>query len=501
MSAKEIEYEIRDVAGVAHATIKLRPGINVLLSRNAGGKTSAIRAITRAQGGDEDLERRDGSEFGSVTGPGVTLRIGKVTKRTGEAELSLADVSPLSTVIDPGFSDSDANARARVRALIDLLGLRVDDAAIETLASGDTDLLAWLRDTVQGESIDDLTVAAEKLRHYAHGLARSQEQRAEAAKGAAQAATDRCAIALKAVGGEAHLSEQTIEAARAALVEGSRSYERSVAQCEGREALETRQAEIREAIGERPDSTEEECSLIDDEADLQNTQDEIANLEAQLAAARETRAAQVAKIQARRDGIAERLSAAARWDEQQAVLEKSVEGPTRDELAILRTERVDGATAALEIATWSAEYRTAEAERLEANRVRERADIEASRLRAIATGISGRLGEIMARAGAHGLSVIDGRLHAEIDGEVKDFERRLSEGQRVRAVLDVAAQVYPHQVVPIAGGYWQALDPTAQRELAQLAAERGLYAVTEKPSEGELRVDHVGEAQAEAAAS
>lgn len=110
---------------------------------------------------------------------------------------------------------------------------------------------------------------------------------------------------------------------------------------------------------------------------------------------------------------------------------------------------------------------------------------------AAAGGIAGRLGQILAGTEASGLTVVDGRLAELVDGEAMDFERRRSDGQRIRAALRVAAKAYRGQVVPLDGRYWLALDDAARAEFGAIAAELGLYVLTERPTEGHLRVDHV----------
>jgi len=119
------------------------------------------------------------------------------------------------------------------------------------------------------------------------------------------------------------------------------------------------------------------------------------------------------------------------------------------------------------------------------------ATARAERLRDSAGGIAGRVGQILAGTEASGLTVVDGRLAELVDGEAMDFERRRSDGQRIRAALRVAAKAYRGQVVPLDGRYWLALDDAARAEFAAIATELGLYVLTERPTEGDLRVDHV----------
>ena len=66
---------------------------------------------------------------------------------------------------------------------------------------------------------------------------------------------------------------------------------------------------------------------------------------------------------------------------------------------------------------------------------------------------------------------------------------------RRRLALDVAVAVYPKgAAVQLDGEHWSHLDDENQRELAAMAVERGLHIVTERASEGELRVEHMGDA-------
>jgi DNA repair ATPase RecN len=329
---EDLRYEINGVGGIAHAELVLRPGVNALRGRNGSGKTSAVRAVARAAGGDVSLERRDGCEVGSVEGGGVRLRVGEVVTRTGEAALELADATPLSNLIDPQMKNSDAAARARIRALVQLLGLVVDDASLEVLCSGDTDLLEWLQGQVKAHAIDGLMDAAESLRQHAHALARVHETDAFKARGRADAALERCGELIKTLGGEGQLLDLPVEDVRAALVSGSREYERLVAQARARSTLEAQQAEIRATLGDRPDTAvalerlqrQQEVVETAREA-VERRQRELDDAKAHLAEMRrdEERArAESADVSLR----------AAKWDKAQEVLAREPEGPTRDEL-------------------------------------------------------------------------------------------------------------------------------------------------------------------------
>ena len=497
--SEAIEYEIENVGGIRHAVFVLKPGVNCLRGENGAGKTSAYRAISRAQGAKIELERRDGTQSGSVRGPGVTLRVGRVVRATGHAELSLADTSPLSTLIDPQIQDPDASARARLRALVELLRLSVTDEAVMALCGDDAELAAWVSEEVQAEAITDLLGVSEKARRRMHALARDHESAAEVAVAVRVASGQRASETLEALGGDAALTETTVEQARAEVSEGGRRYERALAQCEAREALEARQTELRETIGERPDpqphfdaASRKAGFAAGADRQIEDIEVDIEALRAALAAAKERRSTFLAEQSAALDAASEAQTAAERWDEAQTVLAKEATGPTRDELETIEDDALKAPVADLETAERSDSYRAAVQDGLEAATAQEASERKAKALREQAAEIPDRLGRILAEAGAPGLTVVGGRIHALTEQGAVDFEKRLSDGQRVRLALSVAAHVFGRgSVVPLDGAYWTTLDPENRAEFARLAGEEGLTVLTEEATDGELRIERV----------
>lgn len=489
----EQSYTIENVGGIASAVLTLRAGVNILRGVNGSGKTSAYRAVCRAHGRPLELEVRDGAKRGAVRGPGVSLTVGKVVRKTGHAELALADDGPLAELITGGaYKDEAARARAYLRAVTELLRLSVDDDAVATLCGDDEIAADWLREALRDGTVQELDETEVKLRGHLHARARDAEAAADEQAGEAEAARRRREEALQAVGGADALVTLDVESARAAVVEGAKAYQRAETACEGREALERQQAEIRASMGERPDPGKARAARDARHEVWQETDAECRRLERELAAARERRTARWEEYGAADRRLDEVEAEARRWDEAQKILMREPEGPVRDELPALEQQHVREPELQLERARHSAVYRTAEQEREHAEARRTQALSEAESLRAHARSLAHKIGEILARSGAEDLTVVAGRLHALVDGEQVDWERRLSEGQRVRRALDVAARVY-QGVVPLSPGFWASLDPENRAHLADLAAERGLCVLTEEPSEGPLHIDHMGE--------
>lgn len=489
MKEKELTFEIDNIGGVEHVVLRLKPGCNILVGRNAIGKTSAMRAVVRAQGGKVPLERKDGTERGVVQGPGVLLHVRQVVKATGEAEMELADTGPLARLIEPGLKNTEAASRERIRALIELLELSVDDQYLNLLCGEDEGLVKWLREEVRLEAIDDLMLASEKLRHHAHALAREQEDRVSMAEGQALAASERCAVLLESLGGRQALVDQPIDEAKATFDEAIRKHERAVARCEARDQLEAQQSRIREVIGEKPETESAWIVVETAEKDLQGIRSEIQRLRRLLEQTERQEALKKAELSAAEEKLEAIRREVDRWDKQQAILNQPLLGPTRPEVAKLKVELVDNALIWLETAQRSADYRNEEQVKSSAERTRQEAERLASHYRDLAAGIPHRLGEILANAGAPGLTVIEGRLHAISNATPKDFEHRCSSGERVALALDVAATAYHGKVLPLGGEFWASLDPDNRATFARLARERGLFVITEEPTDGELRVE------------
>lgn len=489
---ESLKYDIQDVGGIDHVSLRLKPGVNVLRGRNAAGKSSAMRAVVRAQGGKMPLERRDGSELGTVSGPGVTLRIREVVKATGESELELADIGPLARLIDPGIKDTAAAARERIRALIELLDLAVDDEALSVLCPQDEALRDWLREEVGLEAIDDLMVASEKLRSRAHAMARDDEGATTMAEATKTAAAERCARLLEELGGADALVDDTPDEAKEALDGAIRQHERALAQCEARQELEAKQGSIRATLGERPSTDLAESLAGDLESQLDDLNAFVLRARQGLEKAEREQAVINSQFVTARADLDKTKQRAALWDEQDAILREPLTGPTFDEVQELQVTLVEAAVRHAGAAHKSAEYREEEAAKTAAEREREAAEKKARHYRELAAGIPQRLGEILRQAGAPGLTVVDGRLHAfRNGGDPKDFEHRCSTGERVALALDVAAAAYEGKVLPLDGAFWTSLDPDHREAFARLAEERGLYVLTEQPTDGELRVEQV----------
>ena len=489
LTMKDLDYTIDDVGGIEHLDVKLKPGVNVLRGANAAGKTSAIRAIARAQGADVPLERRDGSERGMVQGPGVVLVVRKVASAAGDAVVELADIGPLGRVIDPGIKGTQEAARARIRALIELLDLGMKDSDIALLCGEDSALGDWMR----GEPKDyDLIQASEKLRRKAHAMARAYEVNEKAEDIQRQTAEDRARDLLEDIGGREHVTAVTPTEAGEAHTAAIRAHDRAEVELAARAALRRHQAEIGAALGEQPDLGAARDAVEVARESHHEAYDRIKDLQAKLSLAKAVARSCSSDFDASAKHYSDVELHVVRHAKQREILDREPTGATADQVAELAMAVV-GAQRDAHLARKSFALLAEQAHATDAKARQTKAKMAAERYRAIARNIPQGLGTILAEGGAPNLTVIDGRLHRVDGGMCFDFELRSSTGERIAAALTVAATAYKGKVVPLSGELWGALDPEHQQLFVREARERGLYVVTEDPSGGELRVEHEAE--------
>lgn len=495
---------IRDVGGVAAFDFPIDYGVTVLLGENGAGKSSTMQATARLFGAEIPLEPRDGTEEGVVECDGVRLAIRKVVKTSGafDVNVGLAEVGALADLIDGGgLKDEKARAERRNRAFLRLCPLPVTEQAIADLAA-DPELarvaLAEIRDNLVG----DMLGAAEKVRTCGHAMARVAEQASADLSGQAGAHDLHAEEALRKVGGLERLVEIQLADAETQERDLTSQYEVARIGARQRAELEDQQARVRAELGPKPDPDRVDDDIVTrrdaaaaHERRVAELQEELRALERQLGQEREQLKAVRQDLQHFEETKACEQERLRRWERQAAILEQAVTGPTQADVDRLE-EALDAArdrtSRARHSADWARNREEAAAAAQRAKDAAQRAEV----LRAIATSVQDRLGQLLADSGASGLTVIDGRLHVVEGNELWDFEKRRSDGQRIRAALQVAAKAYRGRVVPLDGRFWTALDAGARLEFAAIAADMRLLVVTEEASSGPLHYKHLGKAAA-----
>lgn len=498
-AAKPLDFHVENMGGIERTDVRLFAGVNEFEGPNGAGKTSIIESLGALHGLPSTIEVLDGAEEGRVSGNGLSLTIRKVRSASGRAEVEIQGGDDLAELIDGGrYADEKARAKARVRALLRIQRLPVTAEAIEILAV-DPAVAERALTEIRDNLIDDMLDAAEKVRRVGHAEAKASEDRAAELAATANVRLDQARDALAAIGGEAALVDVAPGEAEANAQRLRDQLAVGVSDCRRRQDLEAQQAEIRETLGERPDVAGYDAKRATIVADLAAIESEVEALtaEAQRIAERLSgvRVA-LAEKKALRDRIDAKIrethDAAAEWDRRSGLLGRAVEGPLPAEVEeIERSANAAGLTA--KRALGSAEYRNARAAAMEAQRSADDAATRAEFLRSVATTVQDRLGKLLNGTDSDGLTIdSNGRLCVVEGGKLFDFEKRRSEGQQIVAALRFVAKRNPSKLVPLSGAFWQALQPKAQREFAELARELGLYVVTERASDREgIAVNHL----------
>lgn len=137
MSDKAIEIE--NIAAVKHVTIPYPDGggIVVLKADNGKGKSTTLAAIESAVTGNGSLSVRDGALKGTVSAFGVTITVGKNTRRKGELSVTSLDGKlSIGELIDPGRKEPEAADARRIKALLALVGAEADPSLFHELFGG-----------------------------------------------------------------------------------------------------------------------------------------------------------------------------------------------------------------------------------------------------------------------------------------------------------------------------------------------------------------------------
>jgi len=472
-----VSYRIEAVNGISSLTVNIDgPGVYVARGPNGAGKTCAIEALKAASGDPSArAEASDGQPKGTVRSGELLLAVGNRRKVTGLPTVRLVSPGALGRLIDPGIKDSDLAARARLRALVELFPMPADSEARSELCAGDAELFHWLERTPSEDSME----VAEAVRKRANELANEQEKLAEQMGGEEGAMT-----ALILGLGALDLGAGDLGQARAEAERLIREADRAQVGARARADLERTQSELRGTLGQRPDSGASRLKVEQLRATIEERERELAGLRAEYRA-------ELEREQAIRQ-------AEATWDSQADILKRTPEGPTlaeaktAAEAAVAAKEREQRAR----VLASALEYQGKVAA---AKRARDTAAARAEVLRAIAQRTAAALGNLLKRRGVPGLSVADGRLQAVTDEGLKDFDQRLSFGQRVRLAIGVAlaANAGGHRetdalpLLPLDPGFWLALDGDRKAEVCAIAKERGVCLVTEEPDTGPLRVERL----------
>jgi hypothetical protein len=262
------EIELQDVGPIVKFTIPFpdegQGKIIVLKAPNNTGKSVALEAVDKHFGGEgHPTRRRDAAGSGSIRGLGALVTLGQTTRTSGElAVRALSSRYRPDLLVDPGIKDSKKADRARIKALIELRGVKPDLKLFDELV----DSREELERLVPGDVLHggDVLAIQQALKKALEAAARKAEGEAKSEKGHAQA---------DAEAAENERVDTSIEDDMPALVA---AHEQAIAD---RSAKETQAQEAAKADHRRQEQEAELEKLVEKQAGGQTRDQVIAHCE------------------------------------------------------------------------------------------------------------------------------------------------------------------------------------------------------------------------------
>lgn len=500
MSKKTSKIEIVNIGPVRNFHCEVQPGMNLLTGKNGAGKSATLNAIAKAAGADVNVEVTDGQTQGAVKlDDAVLLTLTRSrTKIDSGVEVSLASVSPLALLIDPGIKDRKAAEQARIKALLQLFELKVTPEVIAELVEGDEAALDLIEEEIGAASFELDPVALAGRLIGAHGILskrkRELEKRAAEAHGQWQAA--------RPASKPETLPDVTVHEAQIQYDRAVGDYRQIQGEASQRAQREDEREEIRASLGERPDIASalekhryaaEDVKIAEDEIAL--VEGEIRKWQERLIAAKHNLADKLNAQAFAVERLGEAKAAEVQWDRRKAILDSEITGATATDVENA-ARSVESARATLEAARATEEYQRRLKASEEARQTRERYTELAARYEMLAKGVPARLGGLLAKAGIKSgeisLTVEDGVLQVIRPDGTQESYHRLSAGQRTRIAMPLFIERNPNKIVAFDERFWNSLEAESKEEVAQILAENGVIGLTEVPTArgDELKVEH-----------
>lgn len=477
-------FEFKNAACIHDFKLEMpEPGVYELHGANGVGKSSVQRAIARGFGQKQfDVPLRRGATEGYVKYDGsVLLRIGKVNRQSGRADISMVSSSPVADFIEPGLKDPEAAARVRVQSLLSIIDPLVTEDSIKTLVGANDAAYAYLDEQVGVDTLieDDLVTAADKVRRLIHQL--KQHWLREADQASARMTANQPEKPPVVV-------DKAVADAQAEYETAVRALERVSGEADQRKKTEATRKQIQENHGERPDVSADEQHVTTLEASKIELDATILELEKQLSAAKAQRLGASTQLDDAKGRVKQATAAAEAWDKNKALLAADVDGANDLDVQIAQ-KAVDRTRRTVEVARASEAYRAALEAYDTAQTEKDTATTLAREFESIAVNVTGKLGTLLLEAGLEGMTVEDGEVKLlPPDGRAV---AELSYGERAALIYKPFVAKNPDSIVNYPAEHYSQLDIQNKADIARLTIKYDLYAVAEICDEGPLRVEKV----------
>lgn len=478
------EIEVENIASIKRVTIECPEdgGIVVLRGDNGKGKSTTLAAIESAVTGKGTLSVRDGALKGSVSAFGVTITVGKNTRRKGELSVTSLDSKlSIGELIDPGLKTPEAADTRRIKALLALVGAEADPSLFHGLFGGKQQFEAVASAAAIG--CDDLVAMAERIKRDTEAKARIEEDNAEKAEGRAAGAkaaageidgeVETDALKLSRALETAIRQESSLQAKLDAAIDAEVVAEKTRQQLADAETKHG--PNVLESARDRELSTKQQvdsdqASVRHYEIELRKAEDALAAARANFAASRNEHAAAIDARKAAEQHAATLDS----WRKQLAAA--TPERPTQEEIdsaadaVVIARKAVESGA----VARRAKEHLTEHAKALEQATAHRR---RAAALREAARGTDEVLSELVGRLGTP-LRVQAGRLVTDT-ARGETYFHELSDGERAKMALDIGIDAAgPNAVIVFPQQQFEGLSPRNRKALADHARARSALVIT-----------------------
>jgi len=497
---------IQDVGPVEALSIPVQPGVVVLRGPNDSGKSLSIEAASKLAGGNSTVTRRDKATSGSIEGLGVKISVRQSARRSGELEaLSIEGKLSIADLVDPKIKDPVAADRQRIKAILQLTGVKADVKLFENLLPGNS----------LPEKLSVATIKTDDLVELAAGVKRdleaaSRKEASEAEKAETLALSYRQAAEGVDMGVETDgvvlqgVLEDALHVHSTILANEQSAKESKAAGEQAKAKLREFAARQRPALGEVTAKQAEctgEVAFRDNEVESAST--EVTRAETDLAKTK----SRLDRAKQKKEVAAILLTAANgavnhRQHEDDLLHDWKGEVDIANAVVVPSPEQVAEAeqpvTQAREAIEQAAVVREAKKKAVEAESLRVLAKTHnraAESLREAARATDDVLSEAVA---SESLTVKGGRLVTQHPDRGEVYYGDRSDGTRWKLAIDEAIkrirQLGAEQtaLIPVPQAAWSELDPTNKTAVHEYAVAKGVTILTAEATDGCLRAEIFG---------
>lgn len=469
-------------------------GVIRLIGDQGVGKSAGVNAIRGLLGNKmrivprEIVDSADGSiahKKGTVTLGDRKLTVDGKTTRKGELDYgSIEDGFDIGDLISPGYESVDARNATRIKALIDVAGVKPDLSMFYELVGGKARIDQLL--PPKDQAITDLVALCGKLKRALEDEAKVAEtarDNAERNRVAAEAAADGVDL-------DAEANATTL---LGAFQQATRDAERLSAQrssfSDAKDKADAARRKLKDHEAKASTSVDQASETYDKAvADETSAEVRVRRLQAELKQAsidleKATQAKHAARLVL--DAASEMEGTVAAWREQVEAAEQ-VPNPTDEEIAAA-VLAIEDAQAAIDRGALvrNALAKKEEAEKLEAARVA--AEAKATELRAQARGVY----DVLANQIPAGPLYVDaGQLVIDTADRKAEPYDQLSDGERAKIAVPYAVDaVGDGGMICLPQPLWDGFSIGSKKWIADYACDHGVWVITGEIGSGGLRAE------------